>query len=106
MFWFTDQKKSAKGKNIVPKANLAPPMPLTVTKCHYLYITAYFQLYLSTEGDAAEQKGTYQGYCTELRSFPFNDILTHINASVNEGGVLEVPMEEILHAESEVARLL
>lgn len=70
-------------------------------------ITTYFQMYNPVEGpDGVEQRGIYLLKTSELCTFPFADVLTHVNMSVGESNRYEIPSEELASIENEAARYL
>ena len=51
-------------------------------------------------------RGIYELKSSEQKSFPFTDLLTHVNLTVTEDNRLEIAYEEFYVIESDVAKLL
>ena len=70
-------------------------------------ITAFLQLYSPVQGpDGVEQRGVYELKTSELCTFPFVDVLTHVNVSVRDDNCYEIPSEELASIEDEAVGLL
>ena len=70
-------------------------------------ITAYLQLYDPAQGPAGEeQRGVFEFKTSEPRKFPFVDLLTHVNVSIRDDNLYEIPSEEIASVENEANSLL
>lgn len=64
-------------------------------------ITAYLQMYKETN-----QPSVYEHQVSPGCSFPFTDIMTHVNLSIMEDGKLQLPSAEQEQITSEVQKLL
>ena len=70
-------------------------------------ITAYLQLYDPAQGPAGEeQRGVFEFKTSEPCKFPFVDLLTHVNVSIRDDNLYEIPSEEIASVENEANSLL
>ena len=70
-------------------------------------ITAYLQLYDPVQGPTGEeQRGVFELKTSEPCKFPFIDLLRHVNVSIRDDNLYEIPSEELASVENEANSLL
>lgn len=67
-------------------------------------ITCYFQVYQNVQKH--DHDAVYKISNSELRHFPFTDILTQVNLTVSDDGNLHVTDDEMTEIRSDVAKVL
>ena len=70
-------------------------------------MTTYLQMHNPVQRPGGvNQCRVYELKTSELCTFPFVDVLTHVNMSVREDSFYEIPSEELVAIENEAAKLL